>query len=232
MNNEFFNASNDNNIGYGNQPSTISADSEGHNTALENPDTFNNIAQDTEITGCPTPSCLRSKDAADYNAMSYEERLYLRKSTKKDKLCAIDFSKFLLKLRTPNVYRFSSADVIFSLEGKLRFAHYDKDNCPYDMNVTLGHSDDERAHAWIMIGEKCDCNGNDTRDIRHLEFFAARLAIKITDDHEIIANYYFHDASNHLSCNVADEVPDADASDMVFKLLANFIYKSSIDMLK
>lgn len=114
----------------------------------------------------------------------------------------------------------------------MRFAHYDKDNCPYDMNVTLGHSDDERAHAWIMFGEKCDCDGNDTRDIRHLEFFAARLAIKTTDNYGIIANYYFHDASNHLSCNVADEVPDADASDMVFKLLANFIYKSSIDMLK
>ena len=65
MENNFHNAGNDNNIGYGNQPSTISADSERHNTALENLVMFNNIAQDTEITGCPTPSCLRSKDAAD-----------------------------------------------------------------------------------------------------------------------------------------------------------------------
>lgn len=195
-------------------------------------DTFNKIVRDTRRTANPTPLSLRSEEAADYNGMSLEKRLSLLKTIKKDRLCAIDFGRGTFKLQGPGKYNFEKADVMLSLDGKMYYYHYDQDNCPCAMNVVMGYTESDIPYALIKTGEKCDYMGEDTRDVRRPEFFAARLVVRRLDDSESVANYFYHAATNQLSCNITGEMPDAGASDLVFKLLANFIYISSMNMLK
>lgn len=200
-------------------------------SAVHSLDSYSDIVRNTLGKSNNTPDILRSTVTAEFNARSLEERLKALKDVKKDKLCFISFGRGFYKLQESGKYHFTSAYVMFSLDGKMYYFNYDEDNHPVDFDVFLGYSSSGDSAVMIKIGEKHDYTGEDTRDVRCPEFFASRLAVRRSESNEYVANYFYHAATNQLSCNISNEIPDAGASDLMFKLLANFINRSS-DTLK
>lgn len=122
-------------------------------SAVHSLDSYSDIVRNTLGKSNNTPDILRSTVKAEFNARSLEERLKALKDVKKDKLCVISFGRGFYKLQESGKYHFTSAYVMFSLDGKMYYFNYDEDNHPVDFDVFLGYSSSGDPAVMIKTGE-------------------------------------------------------------------------------
>lgn len=174
----------------------------------------NEISEDLGVPFCTPPIFVNHQTwASTFSSLSVEEQRKLYKSVKKDCQCYIDTSSGVVKVDAK--YKIDRYQAVISVDGKIY--RISEDNSSIKTKVVCGEL--EGTGKSILLIKITDSN-DECDIIIHPEMFIAKVDVledkKIPGD-TLTANFSYFSAYNKLSCNVALEIPDSNATNYLFE---------------
>lgn len=182
---------------------------------------FHELVKRTNKRPIPTPRVLRCPETSSFNSGTNEHRRKRFKKLKKSYVSYVDFRERFIK--ADGKYRFSEFEVVYSVNGMMYFISSDGD-VP-DLVVRCGPTEDTGEPVLLMkFGSQADSFFDDEDEdvnIVQPDFFVAKLVIDVDDDSCYTANISYFANDSKLSCNLASELPDANATGTLLEVFAS-----------
>lgn len=182
---------------------------------------FHEWVKHTNKRALPTPRVLRCPETSSFNSGTNEHRRKRFKKLKKSYVSYVDFRERFIN--ADGKYRFSEFEVVYSVNGMMYFISSNGD-VP-DLIVRCGPTEDTGEPVLLMkFGSQADSFFDDEDEdvnIVQTDFFVAKLVIDVDEDSCYTANISYFANDSKLSCNLASELPDANATGTLLGVFAS-----------
>lgn len=180
---------------------------------------FHELVERTTKRGIPTPQFLRCPETSRFNGGSNKNKRKRFKTLKEDNISCINFHKGFIT--ADGKYRFSKFEAVYSVNGMMYFISSNGD-AP-DLIVRCGPTEDTGEPVLLMkFGSLADSFVDDEDDVNIVQpdFFVAKLVMDVDEDSCYTANISYFANDSKLSCNLASELPDANATGSLLEAFA------------
>lgn len=182
---------------------------------------FHELVKRTNKRAIPTPRPLRCPETSSFNGGSNKNKRKRYKTLKEDNISYVNFRKRFIT--ADGKYRFSEFEVVYSVNGMMYFISSNGD-VP-DLVVRCGPTEDTGEPVLLMkFGSQADSFFDDEDEdvnIVQPDFFVAKLVIDVDEDSCYTANISYFANDSKLSCNLASELPDANATGTLLEVFAS-----------
>ena len=182
---------------------------------------FHELVQRTYKRAIPAPLFLRCSETSRFNSGTNEHKRKRFKKLKKSYVSYIDFRKRFIN--ADGKYRFSKFEAVYSVNGMMSFISSNGD-VP-DLVVRCGPTEDTGEPVLLMkFGSQADSFLDDEDEdvnIVQPDFFVAKLVMDVDEDSCYTANISYFANDSRLSCNLASELPDANATGTLLEVFAS-----------
>lgn len=169
----------------------------------------------------PAPVVLRCPETSSFNGGTNEHKRKRFKKLKKSYVSYVDFRERFIN--ADGKYRFSEFEAVYSVNGMMHFISSNGD-VP-DLVVRCGPTDDTGEPVLLMkFGSQADSffdEEDEDVNIVQPDFFVAKLVIDVDEDSCYTANISYFANDSRLSCNLASELPDANATGTLLEVFAS-----------
>lgn len=181
---------------------------------------FHELVQRANKCAIPTPQFLRCPETSRFNGSSNKNKRKRFKELKEDNISYINFKKRFIY--ADGKYRFSKFEAVYSVNGMMYFISSNGD-VP-DLVVRCGPTEDTGEPVLLMkFGSLADSFVDDEDDVNIVQpdFFVAKLVMDVDEDSCYTANISYFANDSKLSCNLASELPDANATGTLLEVFAS-----------
>ena len=169
----------------------------------------------------PAPVVLRCPETSSFNSGTNEHKRKRFKKLKKSYVSYVDFRERFIN--ADGKYRFSEFEAVYSVNGMMSFISSNGD-VP-DLVVRCGPTEDTGEPVLLMkFGSQADSFLDDEDEdvnIVQPDFFVAKLVMDVDEDSCYTANISYFANDSRLSCNLASELPDANATGTLLEVFAS-----------
>ncbi|MGN0699573.1 MAG: hypothetical protein ACI4J8_01085 [Oscillospiraceae bacterium] len=182
---------------------------------------FHEWVKRTNKRAIPTPRVLRCPETSSFNGGSNKNKRKRFKELKEDNISYINLKKRFIN--ADGKYRFSKFEAVYSVNGMMYFISSNGD-VP-DLVVRCGPTEDTGEPVLLMkFDSQADSFFDDEDEdvnIVQPDFFVAKLVIDVDEDSCYTANISYFANDSKLSCNLASELPDANATGTLLEVFAS-----------
>lgn len=177
-----------------------------------------------------TPGELQCERANAFNNGTLESKIRTYSELKRQRISGFNLSKKRLKTESNGTYEIESCKSFYSINKKMdSFICNQREKL--DIEITCGCIDEDDPILLIKHGSIKDAYDDGDLVIIQPEFFAAKMILFDSDDESSTAYVIYHAAARKLSVEIANEIPNSCASDLMFDMLAYFIVKNGSEEL-